>query len=78
MIQYKDVSFTQALAWLSEEYALVKDMDGNKYYTKEELINAKDIRPDLELGIDNHPSGGGALPEDPDRELFNFTTDHTE
>jgi hypothetical protein len=78
MIQERDVSYDRALQFLSVEYALVMDSDGNKYYTKEELENAYNIRSEPGSPEYNADTSGGSVPESTDRELFKFTPDNTE
>ena len=73
------VGLSEACTFLETmPYALVKDTDGNKYFTKEELKNAEHIRPLPGTGSDNTSTSFGSLSETADRELPVVDTDNTE
>jgi hypothetical protein len=73
------VGFSEACTFLnSVEYGLVKDSSGNKYFTKEELINAKHFRSLDSLRRDNTSTSIAAVFKTTDRELSEVDSDNTE
>lgn len=66
-----DATYEVACKFLENNtHAMVKDSSGNKFYTKEELKNAKNIRRIDRPGYDNAYTSGGEVHQDSDRELF--------
>ena len=55
----KDAGYKEALRFLEyQDYGLVKDVFGNKYFTREELENAESIRSDDRVEFDNTTTSG--------------------
>lgn len=73
------VSYEAACNFLvSHKYGLVKDASGNKYFTKEELKNAKYIGSVPVARRDNTSTSFGTLSETTDRKLSFVDTDNSE
>jgi len=78
MIQERDVTYNRAYIFLEDEFALVKDEDGNCYYTQEELEDAKSLGSIPSTGTDHSVTSGGPVSEGTHRELFGSLGDNTE
>ncbi len=61
-----------------DKHGFVQDEDGNIYRTIEELDNVENIRPKDTAGYDKFFSSRAEIPEDTDRELFEFDSDQSE
>jgi hypothetical protein len=79
MIFQKGVSLEHALSFLDNTInSMVRDSSGTKYFTKEELKNAKSIRPNDRTESNNFVGFGKPIPESTDRELPISDTDRSE
>jgi len=74
----KDVTLDHALSFLENTIHSMVKCGSEKYFTKEELKNAKSIRSEDRTGGDRFTGFGVSIPEDTSRELPVFDRDNTE
>ena len=78
MIFKKDVTYEEAYTFLdSKPFSLVK-RGNEKYFSKEELENAKSIRQNFGTGFSSGTISGESVSEDSDSELSGPSGDNSE
>jgi hypothetical protein len=79
ILRESSVSITEALNFFKKErFAFVRDAEGNFFASKEELINAKSIRPEPTVRLDYEFTDDGQILENTDPELPGSDSDNAE